>query len=74
MKIVKSLEKPGLLIKGVSEKIKNAAKEQKGRFRSMLLDILGASLLGNLLTGKDTTTAAESTIRAGEDFWCHLIL
>ena len=68
MKIVKSLEKSGLLIKGVSEKIKNEAKEQKGRFRSMLLDILGPSLLGNLLTGKDTTTAAEGTIRAGEDF------
>ena len=29
MKIVKSLEEPGLLIKGVSEIIKNEAKEQK---------------------------------------------
>ena len=74
MKIVKSLEKSSLLIKGVSEKIKNETKEQKDRFRSMLLGILGASLLGNLLTGKGTTTAAEGTIRAGEDFWCCLIL
>ena len=29
MKIVKSLEEPGLLIKGVTEIIKNKAKEQK---------------------------------------------
>ena len=29
MKIVKSLEESGLLIKGVSETIKNEAKEQK---------------------------------------------
>ena len=52
MKIVKSLEESGLLIKGVSETIKNEAKEQKGRFLSKLLGTLGASLLENLLTGK----------------------
>ena len=37
MKIVKSLEDSGLLIKGVSGTIKNDAKEQKGGFLSMLL-------------------------------------
>ena len=37
MKIVKSLEDSGLLIKDVSETIKNDAKEQKGGFLSMLL-------------------------------------
>ena len=31
-KIVKSLEKSGLLINGVSETIKNEAKEQNGNF------------------------------------------
>ena len=31
-KIVKSLEESGLLIKGISETIKNEAKEQKGGF------------------------------------------
>ena len=41
-----------LSIKGVSETIKNDAKGQKGGFLSMLLDTLGASLLGNLLTDK----------------------
>ena len=33
----------------------------------MLLGILGASLLGNILTGKDTIMAGEGTIRAGEN-------
>ena len=67
MKIVKSLEEFGLLIKDASETIKNEAKEQKGQFLSMLLDTLGA-LLGNLLTGKDAIRAGGISIRAGQDF------
>ena len=50
LKIVKSLEDSGVLLKGVSETIKDEAKEQKGGFLSMLLGSLGASLLGDLLT------------------------
>ena len=34
----------------------------------MLVDTLDASLLGDLLTDKDTITAGEGTIRAGESF------
>ena len=45
IKIVKSLEDSGLLLKGVSETVQNEAKEQKGRFFSMLLGTIGASLL-----------------------------
>ena len=45
------LEESGLLIKGFSQAITNEAKEQKGGFLSMLLGRLGASLLGNVLTG-----------------------
>ena len=52
MKIVKSLEDSGILIKCVSEKIKNEAKEQKGGFLRMLLGTLGANILGNLLKVK----------------------
>ena len=52
LEVVRSLEDPGLLLKGVSETIKNKAKEQKGGFLSMLLDTLGASLLGNMLADK----------------------
>ena len=68
IKIVKSLEESGLLIKGVSKTIKNEGKEQKGGFLGMLLGTLGASLLRNLLTGKGTIRAGKGTIRAGENF------
>ena len=68
MRIVKPLEESGLLIKGVSETIENEAKEQKGGFLSMLLDTLGARLLGNLLISKSTIRAGEGTVRAGHDF------
>ena len=61
MKIVKSFKKSGLLIKNVSEKIKNEPKK-KGEFLGMLLVKIGASLLGNLLAGKCTIRAGERTI------------
>ena len=67
MKIVKYLEESGLLIKGVSKTIRNEAYEQKGGFLGVLLGTLGASLLGNLLTGKDTIRAGEGTISANQD-------
>ena len=69
LKIVKSLEDSGVLLKGVSETFQNEAKEQRGGFLSMLLGTLGASLLGDLLTknlsGKGVIRAGEGTIRAG---------
>ena len=78
MKIVNFLEESGLLIKSVSETIQNEAKEQKGRFLSTLLGTLGASLLRNLLTGKEVKRSkmpgrgvirtGEGTIRAGQNF------
>ena len=68
MKIVILLEESGLLIKGISETIKNEAKEQKGGFLGMLLGTLGASLLGNLLTAKVIIRAGEGTMTADEDF------
>ena len=68
LKIVKSLEELGLLIKDISETIKIEAKEQKGGFLGMLLGTLGSSLLGRLLTGKGKIRAGEGTIRAGEKF------
>ena len=66
IKIGKSLEQSGLLLKGVAETVQNEIKERKGGFLSMLLATLGASLLGNLLTGKGTNRAGEGVIRAGE--------
>ena len=52
IKIVRSLEDSGLLLKGVTETVQNEVKEQKGGFLSILLGTLGASLSGNLITGK----------------------
>ena len=68
MKIIKCLEDHDILIKGVAETVKNETKEQKGGFLGMLLGTLGASLLGNLLTGKGVIRAGEGIIRAGQDF------
>ena len=57
MKIVQALEYSNILLKGVTKTIENETKEQKGGFLSMLLGTLGASLLGNLLTGKGNERA-----------------
>ena len=67
MKIIKALENSGILSKGVSKTIENKTKEQRGGFLSMLLGTLGASLLGNLLTGgKAIVRAGDGIVRAGE--------
>ena len=60
MKIIEALENSGILLKGVSKTIENETKEQRGGFLSMSLGTLGASLLGNLLTG------GKGIMRAGE--------
>ena len=60
IKIIQALEESDICLKGVTKTIKNETKEQKGGFLSMLLGTLGASLLGNLLTGK-------RIIRAGSE-------
>ena len=66
MKIIEALENSGILLKGVSKTIENETKEQRGGFLSMLLGILGATLLGNLLTGgKDIMRAGDGIVRAG---------
>ena len=61
MKIVKSLEESGLLIKRISGTIKIEVKEHKEELLSVLLRKLAASLLGSALTGK-------GEIRAGGHF------
>ena len=77
IKIVKSLEDSGLLLKGVTKLVQNEVKEQKEGFLSMLLGTLGASILGNLLTdkgafhagkgkGKGIHRVGEGIVRAGE--------
>ena len=74
IRIIKSLEDSGLLIKGVTEAVLNEVKEKKGGFLSTLLGTLGASLLGDLLIGKGIyragkgkgiSRAVEGVLRAG---------
>ena len=73
IKIVQALEDSNILLKGVNKTIKNEIKEQKGRFLSMLLGTLGASLLGNLLDGKGIVRAGsrnkkgKGIVRAGTE-------
>ena len=70
MKIVQTLENPGILLKGVTKTIKNETKSHAGGFLSMLLGTLGVILLGDLLTknlsGRRTVRTGKGTIRAGE--------
>ena len=60
IKIIEALKNSGILLKGVTKTTENETKEQRGGFLSMLLGTLGASLLGNLLTGR------KGMMRAGE--------
>ena len=52
MKIFQVREDSNILLKGITRAIKNETTEQKRGFLIMLLGTLGASLLGNLLSGK----------------------
>ena len=78
IKIVRSLEDSGLLVKWITETVQNEVKEQKRGFLSTLLGTLGASVLGDLLIGKGIHRAGKSkgVLRAGYrnnnskmDFW-----
>ena len=68
IKIVQALEDSNILLKGVTKTIKNETKEQKGGFLSMLLGTLGASLFGNLLTGKGIARAGSGDSQNRRDF------
>ena len=66
MKICKSLEESGLLIKAVNQASKNEGKEQTRGFLSILLGTLGANLFGNLLIDKGVMGGGEDTRRVSE--------
>ena len=71
MKIAQALENSNIFRKGITKTIRNETKEKKGGFLSMSLGTLGASLLGNLLTGKGIVRAGtgnkkgKGIVRAG---------
>ena len=78
IKIVKSHEDSGLLLKGVTEIVQYEVKEQKGGFLSAFLGTLGASLLEDLLIGnikgKGVLRAGYGNNNSKMDFKFHLIL
>ena len=55
--IVQAREDSNISLEGATEKIKNETEKQKRGFLSMLLGTLGASLLGNSLSGKGIVRA-----------------
>ena len=66
-KIIEALENSGILLKGVTKTIENETKEQRGGFLGKLLGFLGASLLGNLLTGgKGIMRADDGIVRTSD--------
>ena len=87
IKISKSLEKSGLAMKSISERIKNEARKQKDGFLGMLLGTLSASLLlcpltvkakiperGVMRAGKRAIRDTGESITTGQNFLCCLIL
>ena len=77
--IVQVLEDSNILLNRVTKTIEKESKEQKGGFLSMLLGTLGASVLGNLLSGKGIVRAgyghpSSSASQNKMDFYYCLIL
>ena len=66
IKIATALKEHDILLNGTSKTIKNKIKKQEGGFLSMLLGTLGASLLGNLLTGKGLYRTGKGMYRTGQ--------
>ena len=73
MQIIQALEERGIIVPGTSQSVVSEIQEQRGGFLGMLLGTLGASLLGNLLTGSKgrgmyRNKYGQGVIRAGQDF------
>ena len=51
------LEDSDLLIKGVTQKMENERKEERGGFLRIPLGILGTNVLGNMLAAKEVIRA-----------------
>ena len=67
MKTVQALEDSNVVLKGVTETIKDETKEQKGGFQGTLVGTLGLILIGNLLSGEGIVSSynVKGTVRAG---------
>ena len=52
IKIVQALQNSNILLKGITKTFENETKKQNRGFIGMLLDTLGTSVLGNMVTVK----------------------
>ena len=71
MEIIKALEDKGIVVQGTTETVSDEINGQRGGFLGMLLGTLGASLLGNMLSGakgRGLFRAGSGIFRAGQDF------
>ena len=67
IEIVQALDDSNILLKGVTETIKNETKEQKFLgLLGMLLGTLGTSLLGNMLAKKGIVRAGSGNKKGKE--------
>ena len=62
------------MTKDVTWTIENERKGQRGEFCPSLLGTLGVTFWGSMLSGKDVSRAGKVALKAGEAFWCFLIL
>ena len=74
IKIVQDLEDSNILLKLFTKTIKNETKEQKEGFLGILLDTVGACLLGNTLPEKGIVGAgydrsSSPALRNNQDQW-----
>ena len=67
MRMVKLIEKSGLLIKGISKAIKNKAKEQKGGFLQRLLGTLSPGTLGKSFAKKEVIRPSQVLAKSSKD-------
>ena len=65
IKIVQALENQGILVSGVTKTIKNDIENQSGNGIGMILGTLGASLVGNLLSGRGLYRSGHGITRSG---------
>ena len=70
IRIIKSLENPGVLIDGVSKTVKSEIK-QEGGFLGMLFGTFGTfdAILWNMLTGKRVMRNWKAVVRAGRWYY-----
>ena len=65
VKIVQALENQGILVVGITKTIKNDIRNQSGNRIGMILGTLGASLLGNLLSGRGLYRSGHEVTTSG---------